>query len=73
VTLYETGRATTSAAGHLTKDIDGHRVDSHSPIDYTISRKRKALTILEHIQRTHYVSQVVANKLIKSYDSNIFK
>ena len=38
-----------------------------------MSRKRKASTVLEHIQRTHHVSQAVANELIKSYDSDIFK
>ena len=47
MTLYETGRATTSTVGYLAKDIDGHWVNSYSSINYTISQKRKALTVLK--------------------------
>jgi hypothetical protein len=36
VTLYKTSRAIISTAGYFAKDINGHQVDSHGPIDYTV-------------------------------------
>ena len=36
ITLYKTGKAITFAAGHFVKDMDGHRVDFYSFIDYTM-------------------------------------
>ena len=37
VTLYKTGRATTSIAGYITKNINGYQVNFYGFINCTIS------------------------------------